>query len=100
MVGFTVAFKDVFLEGLEVVIIVLTLGGTGHDLPLAALSAATATVLVGGVGAVVARQKDQGWRRVAQVRPASPVPMRPSVVGLPPMSSQSAMPRDGVVNVG
>jgi uncharacterized membrane protein len=56
MVGFTVAFKGVFLEGLEVVIIVLTLGGTDHDLTLAALSAAAAIVLVGGVGAVVARQ--------------------------------------------
>jgi uncharacterized membrane protein len=73
MVGFTVAFKDVFLEGLEVVIIVLTLGGTGHDLPLAALSAATATVLVGGVGAVVARQRIRaggGWPRCVR-RPRS-----------------------------
>lgn len=54
--GAVVSFKGVFLEGLEVVVLVLTLGSAGHDLPLAALAAAAALVLVGGVGAVVARQ--------------------------------------------
>lgn len=55
-VGFTVAFKGVFLEGLEVVVIVLTLGATDHDLPLAAIAAAAAILVVGLVGVVVARQ--------------------------------------------
>ena len=55
-VGFAVAFKGVFLEGLEVVIIVLTLGTTDHDLGLAAVAASAAIVVVGAAGAVVARQ--------------------------------------------
>jgi uncharacterized membrane protein len=54
--GFAVAFKGVFLEGLEVVIIVLTLGSTDHDLGLAAVAALAAALVVAGVGLVVARQ--------------------------------------------
>ena len=55
-VGFSVAFKGVFLEGLEVVIIVLTLGTTDHNLGLAAGAAACAALIIAGVGVVVARQ--------------------------------------------
>jgi Ca2+/H+ antiporter, TMEM165/GDT1 family len=55
-VGFAVAFKGVFLEGLEVVIIVLTLGTTDHNLGLAALAAGAAALIVTLVGVVVARQ--------------------------------------------
>ena len=55
---FTLAFKDVFLEGLEVVFIVLTFGanaaadGSG-SVALAAWGAAMAIVLVGTTGAVL-----------------------------------------------
>jgi uncharacterized membrane protein len=53
--AFTIAFKGVLLEGLEVAFIVLTFGSTQGSIPLAALGAGVAIVLVGVVGAV-ARQ--------------------------------------------
>jgi uncharacterized membrane protein len=53
--AFTIAFKGVLLEGLEVAFIVLTFGSAQGSIPLAALGAGVAVVLVGAVGAV-ARQ--------------------------------------------
>jgi uncharacterized membrane protein len=44
--AFTLSFKGVLLEGLEVVFIVLTFGANAHEVPLAALAAAVAVVLV------------------------------------------------------
>jgi uncharacterized membrane protein len=44
--AFTVAFKGVFLEGLEVAFIVVTFGGTQRNVGLAALGAAAALVIV------------------------------------------------------
>lgn len=55
-VAFVMAFKGVFLEGLEVVITVLTLGTSAHRLPLAVITAAVAIVLVGILGIIVAKQ--------------------------------------------
>jgi uncharacterized membrane protein len=54
--AFTVAFKGVFLEGLEVVIVVLTLGVANHRLALAAWAAAAAILVIGLVGVIVSRQ--------------------------------------------
>jgi uncharacterized membrane protein len=51
--GFTLAFKGVVLEGLEVVFIVLTFGSNARDIPVAAIAAAVAVVLVAGVGVAV-----------------------------------------------
>jgi uncharacterized membrane protein len=51
--GFTLSFKGVLLEGLEVAFIVLTFGSTQGSIPLAALGAGIALVLVAVVGILV-----------------------------------------------
>jgi len=51
--GFTVSFKGVLLEGLEVAFIVLTFGSTQGSIPLAIAGAAAAVVLVVIAGIVV-----------------------------------------------
>jgi uncharacterized membrane protein len=51
--AFTLSFKGVFLEGLEVAFIVISFGSTSSRLGLAAAAAAAAFVLVAGVGAAV-----------------------------------------------
>jgi uncharacterized membrane protein len=51
--GFTLAFKGVLLEGLEVVFIVLTFGANAKNIGLAAIAAGCATVVVAGVGFAV-----------------------------------------------
>jgi uncharacterized membrane protein len=48
--GFVVSFKGVFLEGLEIVFIVITFGLNADDVPLAAAGAAVSGVLVLGAG--------------------------------------------------
>jgi len=55
-VGFTVAFKGVFLEGFEVVVIIITLGTSGRDLGVAAIAGLAAVVIVGSIGAALSRQ--------------------------------------------
>jgi Ca2+/H+ antiporter, TMEM165/GDT1 family len=49
--GFVVSFKGVFLEGLEIVFIVITFGLNADDVPAAAAGAAIAGVVVLGIGA-------------------------------------------------
>lgn len=69
--AFTLAFKAVLLEGLEVVFIVLTFGTNAHRVPLAAAAAGAAVVLVAGVGVVIraplARVPENGMKFVVGV---------------------------------
>jgi uncharacterized membrane protein len=51
--AFTLSFKGVLLEGLEVAFIALTFGTNQHDVPLAAIAAVAAVLVVAAVGALV-----------------------------------------------
>ena len=51
--AFTLSFKGVLLEGLEVVFIVLTFGANQHAVPLASLAALAAIAIVVGAGFAV-----------------------------------------------
>jgi len=51
--GFTLSFKGVLLEGLEVVFIALTFGSNAHQIPLAALAAVSAVLVVGLAGVAI-----------------------------------------------
>jgi uncharacterized membrane protein len=52
-IGFTIALKGVFLEGLEVVFIVVAVGGTSGGLPIAVAGGLLAMVVVAAIGMVV-----------------------------------------------
>jgi uncharacterized membrane protein len=51
--AFTLSFKGVVLEGLEVVFIALTFGSNQHDIPLAAIAAVAAVVIVVAAGVAI-----------------------------------------------
>jgi uncharacterized membrane protein len=51
--AFTLSFKGVLLEGLEVVFIALTFGTNAHNLPLASIAAGAAVVVVAAIGFAV-----------------------------------------------
>ena len=53
--SFTLSFKGVFLEGLEVAFIVLTFGGSQGNIPLAVVGATAALIVVVGAGLIVHR---------------------------------------------
>ena len=46
MFSFMVSYKGVFLEGMEVVFIVITFGLNAHNIPAASVGAAAAVVVV------------------------------------------------------
>jgi uncharacterized membrane protein len=50
------SFKGVFLEGIEVVVTVITLGSSAHRIGVAATGALSAVVLVAITGVIVTRQ--------------------------------------------
>jgi uncharacterized membrane protein len=56
---FTVSFKGVLLEGLEVAFIVVTFGGAQHNIALAAVGAVAAAIVVLLVGVAVHRPLSQ-----------------------------------------
>jgi uncharacterized membrane protein len=51
--AFTLSFKGVLLEGLEVVFIVLTFGSNEGNIPVAALAAGAAILMVASIGALL-----------------------------------------------
>ena len=51
--GFTLSFQGVLLEGTEVAFIVLTFGSNQHAIPLAAVAAGAAVLVVGAAGFAV-----------------------------------------------
>ena len=53
--AYTLSFKGVFLEGLEVIFIVLTFGTSQGSIPLAAAGAAAAVLLIGTLGVIIHR---------------------------------------------
>jgi uncharacterized membrane protein len=53
--AYTLSFKGVFLEGLEVIFIVLTFGASQGSISLAAVGAAAAVLLVGTLGLIIHR---------------------------------------------
>src|SRR5262249_32045076 len=55
MYAFTLSFKGVLLEGLEVVFIALTFGSNSRDIPLAALAAVAAVLVVAAAGVAIRR---------------------------------------------
>ncbi|MGH9044419.1 MAG: COG4280 domain-containing protein [Acidimicrobiales bacterium] len=54
--GFIVAFKGVFIEGMEVILIIIGLGASEHRFGWAAGAAGAAAIVVAGIGALVVRQ--------------------------------------------
>jgi Ca2+/H+ antiporter, TMEM165/GDT1 family len=54
-VGFILALKGVFLEGLEVVFIVIGVGGTGRNLPVAVVGGILAAAVVAAIGVYIRR---------------------------------------------
>jgi uncharacterized membrane protein len=51
--AFTLSFKGVLLEGLEVAFIAITFGSSQHNIPLAALAAVLAVLVVAGAGLAI-----------------------------------------------
>jgi uncharacterized membrane protein len=69
--GFTLAFKGVVLEGLEVVFIALTFGSNQHNIGLAAVAALAAVLVVAAAGVAVraplARVPENGMKFVVGI---------------------------------
>src|SRR2546430_12849092 len=82
-VGFIPPFKDTFLEGLEVVFIVIAVGGTGRGWPAAIAGGLAAAVVVAATGVVVRKPLAPRPPKTAEDPGGGPSPPPPPFLGPP-----------------
>src|SRR4051812_32733452 len=88
--GFVLSFKGVSLEGLEVAVIVVAVGGAAGALGSAVLGAAAAVVVLAAVGAATYRLIARIPRRGPQVFVGGPLPSLRPLLGGPGVGGGSA----------
>src|SRR2546422_3576050 len=80
-VGFVLALKGVFLEGLEVVFIVIAVGGPGHAWTAAIAGGVGAAVVVAGAGGGLRKTPARVPPKTPEVAGGAPAPSPRTVLG-------------------